>query len=116
MPDDRISYLWTSHEDRLQDLEKDRVDTAAQLAEQNVTLKSIKEDICDLSITIKEGMSTTLAKLQEHIEMDNSRLSKLENVDKKEEKKTEWYRKLIYAIIIGGGGALASFLLQQLGD
>lgn len=114
MSNDRVSNIASSHERRLQALERDRVETAAQMAEQTTMLKSIKEDLEKLIESLKENLPPAFLKLQEQIDTDSDRLDNLERGDQKKENKVEWYRKLIYAIVVGGGGGLASLLLQKL--
>lgn len=89
--------------DRVQRLEDRDLDVAIHLAEQTATLKSIKEDICDLSSSIKEMINGFNA----HVKEDSARLSLLENADKKEENKKEWRRKFLYTIIAAMGSAFA---------
>lgn len=109
--------LWSSHEDRLQRLENDRVEMVAQVVEQTTTLKGIKEDIVDLAISTKEtnkNMQLMMEKFQDHVQTDAVRLNALEKQEVREEKKIDWRRNILFAGLSGLGGAFLTYLAEFL--
>lgn len=110
---------WSSHEDRLQRLEDDRVEMVAQVSEQTATLKSIQADIMELSACTKEtnrALQQMMNKFQDKVYLDEKRLDSLEKEEVKGNKRAEWIRKIISGVVIGSAGALITFLIERFGQ
>jgi hypothetical protein len=117
----QLHSMYENHEERVQRLEDDRVKTASLITEQTVMLRNIMskvgEQFTDLSQSIRESNSgvTELAKaFQKHVMLEDSRMSKLEDTKRSAEKKTAWFRKIMYAAIIGGGGSVGALILERI--
>jgi septal ring factor EnvC (AmiA/AmiB activator) len=112
-----IAFVFENQEERIQRLENERVEVAMQIAEQTTILKSMKEDIQGLTSSFKES-NVALTEFAKNVAEEDSkmkhRISSLEKREKSDVEKTKWYRKLIYAIIVGGGGAVGTLLIEHL--
>jgi septal ring factor EnvC (AmiA/AmiB activator) len=117
--------LWEAHEDRIQQIERDRIEIAKEVAEQTATLKAIKEDINELAGYSKDTYKTInqmLSTIQTHIVQDDSRFSALESAHKPKQLNkineiwAQWWGKILFAATTAIGGALMSLIMEHLSN
>ncbi len=116
-----VLQLWEVHEERIQQIEHDRVTIASQIADQTATLRAIKEDINDLAANGRDANKTLnqlAGSIQILVKQDNSRFKALEahhppTVSKLEEIWAQWWGKVMFSALTVGGGALFSLVMEH---
>ncbi len=116
-----FSQLWEVHEERIRDLERDRIEIAKEISEQTATLKVIKDDISDLATYNRDTHRTIndmLQTMQTHIVMDDQRFKSIELHPKPPDRIAEiwaqWWGKILFTSLTAGGGALFTFIMGWL--
>jgi peptidoglycan hydrolase CwlO-like protein len=112
-----LTVILENQEDRIQHLERERVEVATQMSKQTTILESVKEEIGELTNSVKEtnkSMAEFASKVVDEQGKIKGRVVALEKRDRAEVEKVKWHRKLIYAIVIGGGGGVLTFIAERL--
>ena len=104
--------IWEIHEERIQQIEHDRVEIATQVATQSASLAAIRDDISELA-NISRDTNKTVNQLVGTISVFEAKPQKSNKLD---EIWAQWWGKILFSALTVGGGALLSLIMEHFGN
>jgi len=112
-----VNAILENYDERIRDLEKERVEFAVNIAEISTTLKIIQHEISELNQSIKDNniaVQSIIDKSMSQRFACDKRMEHLEVSENKRKERSSFINTAIKTLIVGGLGSALGFWIQKL--